>query len=143
MELKYADVNDLTVIDLEGRLTLGDGSTLELRDSIRDLLAQGRKNILLNLAGITYIDSAGVALLIQAYKYAQDLHGDVKLLKLDARVDNMMQITKLYRVFDIFEDARTAIAAFVRSESRVYPGQARAVSASDDPSDGENSPVPA
>lgn len=122
MKVKYADANDVAIIDLDGRLRVGDGSTLELRDCIRGLLTQGRKNIVLNLAGITYMDSAGIAEPINAYKNARDVDGDVKLLKLDARVDHMLQITKLDRVFDIYQDERTAIAAFVRRESRVFPG---------------------
>jgi anti-sigma B factor antagonist len=121
MKVNYTDVNGVTMVELEGRIMLADGSALELRDSVRELLANGRKNILLNLAGITYIDSAAVGQLIDAYKHAQELDGEVKLLKLGARVDNMLEITKLYRVFDIYEDVRTATGAFVKHEAQIFP----------------------
>jgi anti-sigma B factor antagonist len=125
MKVNYSDVNGVTMVELEGRIMLSDGSAFELRDCIRELLAMGRKNILLNLAGITYIDSAAVGQLIDAHKRARQLDGEVKLLKLTARVDNMLEITKLYRVFDIYNDTRTATATFVHNETRTFPGQLR------------------
>jgi anti-sigma B factor antagonist len=140
MKVNYTEVNGVTIVELEGRIMLGDGSSIELRDSIRDLLAKGRKNILLNLAGITYIGTAAVGELINAYQHAQKLDGDVKLLKLGARVDNMLQITKLYRVFDIFDDARTAIAAFVINQARTFPNPS--YPPEDDSTEGPSSPVP-
>lgn len=140
MKVNCTDVNGVTMVDLEGRIMLGDGSARELRDSVRDLLAKGRKNILLNLAGITYIDSAAVGELIKACKRAQDLNGDVKLLKLSARVDNMLEITKLYRVFDIYNDPRTATAAFVKHEALTFPNPSSPPE--DDFTEAVNSPVP-
>jgi anti-sigma B factor antagonist len=139
MKVNYTEVNGVTIAELEGRIMLSDGSSIELRDSIRDLLAKGRKNILLNLAGITYIDTAAVGELINAYQHAQNLHGDVKLLKLGARVDNMLQVTKLYRVFDIYEDARTATAAFVTNQERTFPNPS--YPPDDDSTEGPSSPV--
>jgi anti-sigma B factor antagonist len=136
MKVNYTDVNGVTIMDLEGRIMLSDGSAFELRDSIRDVLGKGRKNILLNLAGITYIDSAAVGELINAYKHAQDVDGEVKLLKLDARVDNMLEITKLYRVFDIYEDVRAATGAFVHHEEQTFQNP------SSPPEDDPNSLVP-
>ena len=140
MKVNYTEVNGVTIVDLEGRIMLGDGSSLELRDSIRDLLAKGCRNILLNLAGITYIDSAAVGELIDAYRHAQNSDGDVKLLKLGARVDNMLQITKLYRVFDVYDDRRTATAAFVTNQARIVPNPS--YPSDDDSPEGPSSPVP-
>ena len=139
MKVNYTEVNGVTIVDLEGRIMLGDGSSLELRDSIRYLLAKGCRNILLNLAGITYIDSAAVGELIDAYRHAQNSDGDVKLLKLGARVDNMLQITKLYRVFDVYDDPRTATAAFVTNQARIVPPS---YPPDDDSPEGPSSPVP-
>jgi anti-sigma B factor antagonist len=140
MKVNYTEVNGVTIVDLGGRIMLGDGSSIELRDAIRDLFAKGRKNILLNLECITYIDTAAVGELINAYQHAQKLDGDVKLLKLGARVDNMLQITKLYRVFDIYEDARTATAAFVTNQVRSFPNPS--YPPDDDSTEGPGSPVP-
>jgi len=105
------DVDGVTVLDLSGRITLGEGS-VQLRDAIRDLIAKGQKRILLDLGEVNYIDSSGLAELVSAYTTARNLGATLKLLKLTKKVHDLLQLTKLYTVFDIFDDEASAIASF-------------------------------
>ncbi|MEO8725201.1 MAG: STAS domain-containing protein [Acidobacteriaceae bacterium] len=104
----------VTILDLSGRITLGEGSVV-LREQIRDLLAKGQKKILLNLADVTYIDSSGIGELVSAFTAVKNQGGELKLLKLTKKVHDLLQITKLYTVFDIKDDESAAIAAFSNS----------------------------
>lgn len=104
----------VTILDLSGRITLGEGSVV-LREQIRDLLAKGQKKILLNLADVTYIDSSGIGELVSAFTAVKNQGGELKLLKLTKKVHDLLQITKLYTVFDIKDDESAAIAAFGNS----------------------------
>lgn len=100
-----------TVLDLSGRITLGEGSAL-LRDTIRQQLAQGRKKIILNLADVNYIDSSGIGELVSGFTTVKNQGGEIKLLQLTKKVRDLLQITRLYTVFDIHDDERSAISAF-------------------------------
>jgi anti-sigma B factor antagonist len=111
MKVATRQVDGITILDLSGRITLGEGS-VTLRDSIRDLLAKGSKNILLNLGNITYIDSSGIGELVSAFTSVKNSGGELKLLNLTKKVHDLLQITKLYTVFDIKDDEATAIGAF-------------------------------
>src|SRR5579884_872620 len=111
MKLNTRQVDGVTILDLSGRITLGEGS-VQLRDGIRDLLAKGSKNILLNLADVNYIDSSGIGELVSAYTTVRNQGGELKLLNLTKKVHDLLQITKLYTVFDIKEDEASAIASF-------------------------------
>lgn len=102
---------DVTIVDLSGQIVLGEGSS-ELRNKVKDLLKKGRKKILLNLAEVNYIDSAGVGELVSAYTSVRNQGGELKLLNLTKRVHDLLQITKLYTVFDVKDDEAEAIAAF-------------------------------
>jgi anti-sigma B factor antagonist len=104
----------VTIIDLNGRITLGEDLP-QLRQLIRDLLAQGHKNILLNLAEVSYIDSAGLGELVSANVAAANRGGQLKLLHLTKRVRDLLQITKLLTVFDAHEDEAEAIASFPKA----------------------------
>ena len=104
-------VEDITVVDLTGRIKLGEGSSL-LRETVKDLLSKGQKKILLNLGDVDYIDSAGVGELVSAFTSVRRDGGELKLLNLTRRVTDLLQITKLYTVFDIKDDEAAAIAAF-------------------------------
>jgi anti-sigma B factor antagonist len=104
-------VDGVTVLDLSGRITLGEGS-VQIRDAIRDLIAKGQKNILLNLAEVNYIDSSGLGELVSAYTTARNQAAGLKLLKLTKKVHDLLQLTKLYTVFDIFDDEASAIVSF-------------------------------
>jgi len=104
-------IDSVTVVDLGGRITLGDGSTT-LRDTIRDLLGQDERRILLNLGDVTYIDSSGLGELVSGFSQVRKAGGDLKLLNLTRKVHDLLQITKLYTVFDVQDDEAQAIAAF-------------------------------
>ena len=105
------EVNGVTVLDLSGRITLGEGS-VQLRDAIRGLISKGSKNILLNLGDVNYIDSSGLGELVSAFTTAKNQQAEVKLLNLTKKVHDLLQLTKLYTVFDIKDDEASAIASF-------------------------------
>ena len=98
-------------MDLSGRITLGDGSAL-LRTTIRGLLADQRKMILLNLADVDYIDSSGIGELVSGFTAVKNQSGDLKLLHLTKKVRDLLQITKLYTVFDVFTEESAAVSSF-------------------------------
>ena len=111
MKVATRQVDGVTILDLSGRITLGEGS-VTLRDSVRDLLTKGSKKILLNLGNITYIDSSGIGEMVSAFTSVKNADGELKLLNLTKKVHDLLQITKLYTVFDIKEDEATAVASF-------------------------------
>lgn len=111
LKMSTREVNGIIIIDLSGRLTMGEASAA-IRDEVRDQTGQGFRKILLNLADISYIDSAGLGELTASYTSIKNRGGELKLLNLTKRVHDLMQITKLYTVFDVYDDERTAIASF-------------------------------
>ncbi len=111
MKVATRQVDGITILDLSGRITLGEGSVV-LRDAVHDVLAKGSKHILLNLGDITYIDSSGIGELVSAFTSVRNAGGELKLLNLTKKVHDLLQITKLYTVFDIKDDEASAIAAF-------------------------------
>jgi anti-sigma B factor antagonist len=111
MKASTRQIQDVTVVDLSGQIKLGEGSTV-LRDTVKDLLAKGHKKILLNVGEITYIDSSGIGELISAFTSTRNQGGELKLLRLTKKMHDLLQITKLYTVFDIRDDEAQAIAAF-------------------------------
>jgi len=111
MKVKTRQVDGVTILDLSGRITLGEGS-VTLRDSVRDLVAKGTKHILLNLGDISYIDSSGIGELVSAFTSVKNSGGELKLLNLTKKVHDLLQITKLYTVFDIWDSETSAITAF-------------------------------
>jgi len=114
LKLSTRQVDGITVLDLSGRITLGDGS-VKLRDSVRDLLSKGSKLILLNLGDVNYIDSSGIGELVSAYTTVRNQGGELKLLNLTKKVHDLLQITKLYTVFDVKDDEASAIASFAKT----------------------------
>jgi anti-sigma B factor antagonist len=106
-------VDGVTIMDLSGRITLGEGSVV-LRDQIRDLLGKGEKKILLNLGDVTYIDSSGIGELVSAFTTVRNQGGELKLLNLTKKVHDLLQITKLYTVFDVKDDEASAVKAFAK-----------------------------
>ncbi len=111
MKASTRQVAGITIVDLSGRITLGEGSVV-LRDTIRDVVSQGNKQILLNLGDVTYIDSSGIGELVSAFTSVRNQGGELKLLNLTKKVHDLLQITKLYTVFDIKDDEATAVGAF-------------------------------
>ena len=111
MKIATHKVNDITVLDLSGRITLGEGS-VQLRDTVRDLVAKGQKKIVLNLGEVNYMDSSGVGELVTAYTTVKNQGGELKLVNLTKKIEDLMTITKLATVFDIHNDEASAIKAF-------------------------------
>lgn len=101
----------VTIVDLAGRIELGEGSSI-VRNTVKELLSKGQKNILLNLGEVNYIDSAGVGELVSAFTSVRNQGGELKLLKLTKKVHDLLQVTKLYTVFHILDDEQAAVAAF-------------------------------
>ena len=111
MKASTRQVDGVTIVDLSGRITLGEGSVV-LRDTIKDLLGKGQKKILLNLGDVSYIDSSGIGELVSAFTSVRNQGGELKLLNLTKKVHDLLQITKLYTVFDVKDDEAAAVKAF-------------------------------
>jgi anti-sigma B factor antagonist len=107
----YRDAGAVTVVDIGGRITLGEGSAL-LRKTIRELLDDGRTKIVLNLADVNYIDSSGIGELVTAFTTVKNRGGNLKLLHLTKKVHDLLQLTKLFTVFDVYSDENTALGSF-------------------------------
>jgi len=111
MKVQTRQVDGVTILDLSGRITLGEGSVI-LKDVVRELLSKGQKKILLNLGDVNYIDSSGIGELVSAFTTVRNQGGELKLLNLTKKVHDLLQITKLYTVFDVKEDETAAVKAF-------------------------------
>ncbi len=111
LSIKIRETPNAAILDMNGRITLGDGLA-DLRDSIREALAGEQKNILLNLAEVSYIDSSGLGQLIGSYATITNRGGQMKLLNLQKKVVDLMQITKLVTVFETYTDEAAALASF-------------------------------
>lgn len=105
------NVGDVTILEAVGRITLGE-SVASIRQQILDLTGSGRNKILLNLASVTYIDSSGIGELVSAYTSVRNQGGALKLLKLTRRVQDLLSITKLSTVFEVFDDEAKAVRSF-------------------------------
>jgi len=105
------EIDGVAVLDLSGRITLGEGS-VQLRDAVRGLISKGAKSILLNMGDVNYVDSSGLGELVSAFTTAKNQQADVKLLSLTKKVHDLLQLTKLYTVFDVKDDEASAIASF-------------------------------
>jgi anti-sigma B factor antagonist len=113
-----ADINiserqagDITILDLDGKVTIGEGS-VALRNAIRRLLGEGKNKILLNLGGVGYIDSSGIGELVSSYTAVNKEGGTLKLLNLTQKIQDLLAITKLLTVFDTFDTEADALASF-------------------------------
>jgi anti-sigma B factor antagonist len=111
MKISTRQIDGITIVDCSGRITLGEGS-VTLRDTIGQLLGKGQKKILLNLGDVNYIDSSGIGELVSAFTTVRKQGGDLKLLNLTKKVHDLLQITKLYTVFDVKDDEAAAVKAF-------------------------------
>jgi anti-sigma B factor antagonist len=111
VKLNTRQVGDVSVVDVAGRITLGEGSSA-LRDALREMVGKNQKKILLNLGEVSYIDSSGIGELVSGFTTVTNSGGNLKLLNLNKRVKDLLQITKLYTVFDVHEDESAAIRSF-------------------------------
>lgn len=104
-------VGQVSVVDLSGKITIGDGDVV-LRDKVLELLNGGQSKILLSLEKVSYMDSAGIGELVACFKKAREKGGTVKLLKPSGKVEDLLQLTKLWEVFEIFDEEQPAVASF-------------------------------
>ncbi len=111
LDVKERQAGDVTILDMTGDVRIGEGA-ISLRDSIRNLADQGKKNVLLNLAGVKYMDSTGVGELIANYTTVKRQGGQLKLLNLTDRIQNLLVITKLLTVFDSYDNEAEALKSF-------------------------------
>jgi anti-sigma B factor antagonist len=111
VKLTTRQVGDVTVIDAAGRITLGEGAS-SFRDTVRELSSKGDKKILLNLSDVSYIDSSGIGEMVSGFTTVTNHGGQLKLLGLSKRVKDLLQITKLYTVFEVFDDEAAAVRSF-------------------------------
>lgn len=111
MNLKTREVDGVTIMDLSGKITLGEGSGT-LRDAVREIVSKGSNKILLNLGDVSYIDSSGLGELVSAYTAVKNSGGELKLVNLTKKVSDLLVITKLATVFDVKEDETSAVASF-------------------------------
>lgn len=111
MQIEERIVGDVTILDLKGKMTLGEGDEL-LKDKINSLIHQGQKKLLLNLEGVPYIDSAGLGEIVRTYTTVSRQGGNLKLVNLTKRITDLLSITKLLTVFETFESEKDAVASF-------------------------------
>ena len=112
IQVTSRQVGDVSVVDVVGRITLGEGASA-LRETIRGLVGKGQKKVLLNLGEVSYIDSSGIGELVSGFTTVTNSGGTLKLLSLTKRVQDLLQITKLYTVFDIYDKEASAVGSFV------------------------------
>ena len=117
MTISTRQVGGITILDIGGRIVLGEEGA-SLRDVIRDLLKNGHKQILFNLGDVAYIDTTGLGSLVGAFTTVRKQGGELKLLNLPEKLAGVMQITKLYTVFDIMNDEAAAVKSFSQSTAR-------------------------
>ena len=116
MDIKERVVEGVSVLDLSGKIVLGEGD-VQVKDRIKDLLADGQRRILLNLGEVTYVDSAGLGALISSYTTVKREGGQLKLVNLTKRIQDLLAITKLITVFDTFDQESEALASFPPTQS--------------------------
>lgn len=112
VKLSTRQVGDVTVIDAVGRITLGEGAST-FRDTVKDLATKGNQKILLNLSEVSYIDSSGIGELVSGFTTVTNHGGQLKLIGLTKRVKDLLQITKLYTVFEVYDEEAQAVRSFV------------------------------
>jgi len=111
LKIDTREVAHVTILDVHGRIVLGE-EIGDLRDAVRNLVAEGKKKIVLNLAEVDYIDSSGVGELVGCFTTVRNAGGELKLLNLSQKVHDVLHVTKLYTVFDIRQDEFTAVKSF-------------------------------
>jgi anti-sigma B factor antagonist len=107
-------VEGVSVVDLSGRITLGEAS-VAVRNVINDLMGKGNKKILLNLLDVNYIDSSGIGVLVSSFSTVRSQGGELKLVNLNRRIGDLLKITKVYSLFDVKDDEAAAVASFSRA----------------------------
>lgn len=111
LEIRERAIGDVTILEMIGKITIGEGS-VQLRDAVSKLLDAGRNRIILNLGGVTYMDSSGIGELVSRFTTTKNSGGKLKLLNLTKKIKDLLMITKLLTVFEIYEDEQTALESF-------------------------------
>ncbi len=111
MTIETRTANGVTILDIHGKITIGEGSA-EVRNTVRELLQAGKKNILLNMGDVSYVDSSGIGELVSSFTTVTNQGGQLKLLSLTKKLRELLAITKLLTVFDSFDDEAGGIASF-------------------------------
>lgn len=111
MKVNTRDVDGVTIIELQGKITIGAGDT-QLRDVIIKSLEEGNKNILLDMGGVTTLDSSGIGELVGSYTTVANRGGTLKLLHLPSKISDLLQVTQLITVFEVYEDEKKALESF-------------------------------
>ena len=111
MQIEERPLGDLIILDVTGKLTIGEGDEL-LKDKINSLIQQGHKKLILNLEGVPYVDSAGLGEIVRTYTTVSRQGGNLKLLNLTKRIEDLLSITKLLTVFDTYESEQEALNSF-------------------------------
>ena len=112
MHISERTVDDVVIVDVSGKVTLGDGGDVVLKDKMQSLVQQGRKKVLLNLADVSYVDSAGLGEIVQSYATVMKNGGALKLLNVTKRIKDLLSITKLLTVFECFDSETEGISSF-------------------------------
>lgn len=112
MNISERTAGGVTIVDVSGRITLGDGGDTTITDKLRSLVQQGRKNVVLNLADVAYVDSAGLGAIVHSYTTVKNQGGNLKLLNVTRRLHDLLSITKLLTVFDTYENEADAVNSF-------------------------------
>lgn len=111
LNIKERQAGDVTILDLSGKITIGEGS-VQLRESVKRLLDEGKKKILLNLGDVSYVDSSGIGELVSSYTTTNNSGGHLKLLNLTKKIQDLLMITKLLTVFQTFDNEQDAVSSF-------------------------------
>ena len=111
LNISERQAGDVTVLDLSGKITIGEGS-VSLRSAIRRLIEEGKKKILLNLGKVSYVDSSGIGELVSSFTTIKNQDGQLKLLNLSQKIQDLMTITKLHTVFDVYDDETAGLNSF-------------------------------
>ncbi len=111
MKIEQREVSGVTILDISGKITIGEGS-IEVRNTVRELLDGGKKNVLLNLGNVSYVDSSGIGELVSCFTTVTNSGGQLKLLHLTKKLRELLAITKLLTVFDSYKDEGAAVASF-------------------------------
>jgi anti-sigma B factor antagonist len=111
LTINERNAGNVTVLDLSGRITIGEGS-VQLREAVRRLLEQGNKNLLIDLGGVDYVDSSGIGELVSCYTTTKNQGGHLKLLNLTKKIKDLLSITKLLTVFEVYDDEAEALKSF-------------------------------
>ena len=111
MDIKERVIEGVSILDLSGKIVLGEGD-VQIKERIRDLLSDGQRKVLLNLGDVSYIDSAGLGALISCYATAKREGGQLKLVNLTKRVQDLLAITKLITVFETFDSEKEALGSY-------------------------------